>query len=170
MASSHVSVEENSSSTILAADIGGTNARFQIWNFSSDGSKDVLLIEQEYKCKKFPTFELCVTELLNSSGISGIDRACLAVAGPVKANSCQMTNLTWKIDGASLEKTFDIKSVRIMNDFEAIGYGIHELEESDLLRLNNCSKNPTGPIALIGPGTGLGVSFIYCLLSNEIYH
>jgi len=140
MASSHVSVEENSSSTILAADIGGTNARFQIWNFSSDGSKDVLLIEQEYKCKKFPTFELCVTELLNSSGISGIDRACLAVAGPVKANSCQMTNLTWKIDGASLEETFDIKSVRVMNDFEAIGYGIHELEESDLLRLNNCSK------------------------------
>ena len=80
----------------------------------------------------------------------------LAVAGPVKANSCQvfcfelilfathvrfqMTNLTWKIDGASLEKTFDIKSVRVMNDFEAIGYGIHELEESELLRLNNCSK------------------------------
>jgi hypothetical protein len=30
MASSHVSVEENSSSTILAADIGGTNARFQV--------------------------------------------------------------------------------------------------------------------------------------------
>lgn len=80
----------------------------------------------------------------------------MAVAGPVKANSCQvfcfelilfathvkfqMTNLTWKIDGASLENTFDIKSVRVMNDFEAIGYGIHELEESDLLRLNNCSK------------------------------
>jgi len=172
MASSHVSVEENSSSTILAADIGGTNARFQIWNFSSDGSKDVLLIEQEYKCKKFPTFELCVTELLNSSGISGIDRACLAVAGPVKANSCQMTNLTWKIDGASLEKTFDIKSVRVMNDFEAIGYGIHELEESDLLRLNNCSKNPTGPIALIGPGTGLGEALLYwnnSLSQYEVY-
>ena len=81
----------------------------------------------------------------------------MAVAGPVKANSCQvfcfelilfathvrfqMTNLTWKIDGASLEETFDIKSVRVMNDFEAIGYGIHELEESDLLRLNNCSKS-----------------------------
>jgi len=39
-----------------------------------------------------------------------------------------MTNLRWKIDGEILEKTFDIQSVRVMNDFEAIGYGIHELE------------------------------------------
>ena len=51
-----------------------------------------------------------------------------------------MTNLRWKIDGGILEKTFDIQSVRVMNDFEAIGYGIHELDESDLLPLNNCSK------------------------------
>jgi len=72
-----------------------------------------------------------------------------------------MTNLRWKIDGGILEKTFDIQSVRVMNDFEAIGYGIHELEESDLLPLNNCSKNPTGPISLIGPGTGLGEALLF---------
>ena len=52
----------------------------------------------------------------------------------------RLINLRWKIDGGILEKTFDIQSVRVMNDFEAIGYGIHELEESDLLPLNNCSK------------------------------
>ena len=51
-----------------------------------------------------------------------------------------MTNLRWKIDGGILEKTFDIQSVRVMNDFEAIGYGIDELEKSDLLPLNSCSK------------------------------
>jgi glucokinase len=89
-----------------------------------------------------------------------------------------MTNLSWNINGAILEETFDIKSVRVMNDFEAIGYGIDELEKSDLLPLNSCSKkycnifsvtlkfdiflrSPTGPIALLGPGTGLGVSLIF---------
>lgn len=152
---------KNNLSTILAADIGGTNARFQIWLLSSDGLNDVLLTEQEFKCKDFPTFELCVSELLKSSGVSNIDHACLAVAGPVKANSCQMTNLSWKIDGDILQKTFKIKSVRVMNDFEAIGYGIHELGESDLLCLNNSPKNPTGPIALIGPGTGLGEALLF---------
>jgi glucokinase len=52
----------------------------------------------------------------------------------------KMTNLSWKIDGDILQKTFKIKSVRVMNDFEAIGYGIHELGESDLLCLNNSPK------------------------------
>jgi len=37
---------KNNLSTILAADIGGTNARFQIWLLSSDGLNDVLLTEQ----------------------------------------------------------------------------------------------------------------------------
>jgi len=161
MDSSYMPTEESTSSTVLAADIGGTNARFQIWSLSSEVGEDVLLVEQEYKCKNFPTFELCITDLLNSSGISGIDRACLAVAGPVRANSCQMTNLSWNINGAILEETFDIKSVRVMNDFEAIGYGIEELEKSDLLPLNSCSKNPTGPIALLGPGTGLGEALLF---------
>ena len=51
-----------------------------------------------------------------------------------------MTNLNWKIDGYLMQQKFNLRKVQVLNDFEAIGYGIHELEDSDLLILNSCSK------------------------------
>ena len=44
----------------------------------------------------------------------------------------------------------------MLNDFVAIGYAIPALTEKDLLVVNDRPRDPTGPIAVLGPGTGLG--------------
>jgi glucokinase len=56
---------------------------------------------------------------------------CLAVAGPVTGNKVRFTNReSWSIDGNAMATSFKIKSVRLINDFVANGYGLLCLDES----------------------------------------
>jgi glucokinase len=94
------------------------------------------------------------------SGGEGFTSACFAVAGPVEDNRCQMTNLKWNIDGEALSVTFNLPIVSVINDFAAVGYGITGLAETDTLSLNTVLPKQNGPIAVVGPGTGLGEAFM----------
>lgn len=55
----------------------------------------------------------------------------------------------------SLESKFGF-SVSVLNDFEAIGYGIPAVDPNDIVVLNDAPLRLKGPIAVLGPGTGLG--------------
>lgn len=88
--------------------------------------------------------------------------ACFAVAGPVSNNRAILTNRgSWDIDGEKLEAALGIKRISVVNDFVAMGYGILSLnEEKECVTLQHAEKNHSGPIACIGPGTGLGECYI----------
>mmetsp|Transcript_33929 Transcript_33929/g.80556 ORF Transcript_33929/g.80556 Transcript_33929/m.80556 type:complete len:291 (-) Transcript_33929:199-1071(-) len=81
--------------------------------------------------------------------------ACFAVAGPVDEQVCYMTNLKWVIDGTQLSHSFGYE-VAVLNDFEAVGYGVQFVDEKRVITLNEGSPKPRAPIAVLGPGTGLG--------------
>ena len=57
--------------------------------------------------------------------------ACFGVAGPVVDNRCRATNLPWTIDGHALTETLNTSSVRILNDVEAMAYGVLVLEPEE---------------------------------------
>jgi glucokinase len=46
--------------------------------------------------------------------------------------------------------------MQVLNDFVAIGYAIPALNGSDVITVHDRPRDPTGPIAVLGPGTGLG--------------
>lgn len=46
--------------------------------------------------------------------------------------------------------------VQVLNDFVAVGYAIPTLGESDLVMINQGERVEGGPVAVMGPGTGLG--------------
>jgi glucokinase len=144
---------------ILAADIGGTNARFQAWSISPDAKGD-LLYERTYSTNTFETFESCFKSFCKDSGLNHFDSSCFAVAGPVSNNSCEMTNLKWKINGQAISELYGIAKVSVINDFAAVGHAIASLEPSEASRINSVSPEPYGPIAVVGPGTGLGEAFM----------
>jgi glucokinase len=103
--------------------------------------------------------------------------ACFAVAGPVSNNRAVLTNRGWEIDGPKLGAALGLRRIRIVNDFEAVGYGLLSLnEETDCVTLQKAEKSPVGPIACIGPGTGLGECFLawngsgYCCYPSEGGH
>ena len=167
-ASGRSSTSETAMNTILAADIGGTNARFTVWSRDVNGITETVF-SHSYKTECFGTFELCFEQLMVDSGVTHFDSICLAVAGVVKSNRSNLTNLGWVVDGYEIKSLYKIPSVCIINDFEAVGYGISELKTEDILTLHSPKRDATGPIAILGPGTGLGEAFLVWDNSSSRY-
>jgi glucokinase len=151
--------------TVFVGDIGGTNARLQVWTADpSDPASATMTFEKVYGTSGHPTFESVITDLFADAGVDAgsVSAACFAVAGPVANDRCQMTNISWIIDGAALQKSFDIASVKVINDFAAVGYGVLDLDPDEMVTLNEgTAKSDVGPIAVLGPGTGLGEAMLF---------
>ena len=97
-----------------------------------------MLFEKTYGTQGHPTFESVVADLFKDSGVdkTRVTAACFAVAGPVKDDRCAMTNIDWVVDGPSLAKEFAIGAVKVINDFAAVGYGVLDLSNTEMVTLN----------------------------------
>jgi len=163
--------------TILAADIGGTNTRLMLYNVDSNdpcvfrtlGSGKVapgqLILNKKYMNENYDSFISVVKQFFHDAGVNDNKppvAACLAVAGPVKDNTVCFTNRkNWTINGDELATALGIKSIKLINDFLAVGYGLLTLGgEHDILVLQEGERNLSAPIACIGAGTGLGQCYL----------
>jgi len=177
LASSVQSITVETSNTILAADIGGTNSRLVLYEIGSEGDLPIqngqeapgaIIFEKNYLNCNYDSFTSIVEDFLNevskvsTSPTSLPPRtACLAVAGPVKNNRVLLTNRGWDIVGEDISSAFNIKTCRLINDFVAVGYGLLTLNRAvECLQLQEGDIRHDAPIACIGPGTGLGECFL----------
>ena len=95
--------------------------------------------------------------------------AAFAAAGVVVENKfCKMTNLDWTLNSAEVRETAGWHHASILNDFEAVGYGVLAAEEEDLHVIHQGNIVPKAPKVVLGPGTGFGQgiashhSYSYC--------
>jgi glucokinase len=142
---------------LLAGDIGGTKTNLAI--FSSETGWRKPFAEAIYTNVNYPDFESLLHEFLAQHDFP-IDQASFGVAGPVVAGHASITNLPWKMDEQQLQTAFQIPSVRLLNDLDAIAHAVPHLESQDLFTLNEGQGVPGGVIAVIAPGTGLGEAFL----------
>ncbi|MCG8371768.1 MAG: glucokinase [Proteobacteria bacterium] len=144
--------------SLLIGDIGGTNARFALANRAHPGYQDKV----ELKCTDFETSVDAVRHYLTTVGVPVPDAICLAAAGPVVDHGIDVTNNHWTLSTASLASEFDLDSVRLLNDFEAIAYSIPFIGPEDRLAVGAIQgpdlEGRDFDIAILGPGTGLGVA------------
>jgi len=82
----------------------------------------------------------------------------LAVAGPVDNDRCVLTNSAWTIDAPELCAAFSFGKVHILNDFEATALSLPLLTAADLYPVGGGEAVLGAPMAVLGPGTGLGVA------------
>jgi glucokinase len=68
----------------------------------------------------------------------------------------RVTNLSWGLDSQTLTTEFGFPRLRLINDFQAVGYGIEALTHDDLVVLQQGQPEPRGVRAVLGAGTGLG--------------
>lgn len=147
--------------SVIAADIGGTHSRFVVVEVES-GSVNILH-SKTYLSGLAPSLEAQLLEFVTSARRSGHtpSRACLAVAGPVTGSNerqcVRITNLSWSADTASLSLHSGLQWVSLINDFEAIGYGLALLNAQDVHMLRGTWNEQRGHRVVIGAGTGLGV-------------
>ncbi|MDA1107247.1 MAG: glucokinase [Proteobacteria bacterium] len=145
---------------VLAGDIGGTKTWLRVTEFGVAGPR--VLAEQRYESAAYAHVSPMLSEFLAGMGSPRIDKACFGVAGPVRGDSArqtvQVTHLPWQIDSRTLAGEFAIPRVRLMNDFQATGYGIEALAESDMHILHAGIPLQHAPRLVIGAGTGFGMA------------
>lgn len=141
---------------VLCGDIGGTNARFCIVDLEKGFSLEAYRGEHTQNYDNFP-------DLVNTY-LSSLDytpkQACFAVAGPVRGQKVTMTNARMTISARDTEDKTPLEKVLIINDFEAIGYSINILHDSEVKILNAGSPEKNATIAVVGAGTGLGKNIL----------
>lgn len=142
---------------VLAGDIGGTKTILQLKT-----AQDVLL-ERRFDSAGFADFDQLLTAFFSEARSQGLGMesgklraACIGVAGPVDGRRARVTNLPWQLDADALQTRFGISHLRLINDFQAVGYGLETLTDDDLQILQAGEARDSAPRALIGAGTGLG--------------
>lgn len=146
---------------VIAGDIGGTKTLLQLAEV--EGDRCHALFERSYASRDYSSFEDVVRAFIDDS--AGLQdqpavRACFGVAGPVRGTSVKVTNLPWDLQAETLAGLTGIESVRFINDFQAIGYSLPALGETDLVQLQAGDRDAAGPRAVIGAGTGLGEGIV----------
>ncbi|MHB0856162.1 MAG: glucokinase [Anaerolineae bacterium] len=142
---------------LLAGDIGGTKSDLAIYS-PERGPRDPL-VEAVLPSAAYPSLEALIAAFLAKARLP-VERLCLGVAGPVLDGRVTVTNLPWMIDSSVLQRTLGLEQVRLLNDLEAIAYGLPLLGPSDLYTLVQGTPEPHGNLAVIAPGTGLGAAFL----------
>jgi len=146
---------------IVAADIGGTNARFAIAEVSA--GKVVYLGEAvTFKTADYTSFEMAWQAFA-----AGLDEqvpraAGIAIAAPVHNEVIKLTNSPWVIRPATLTTQLHLDRLTLVNDFGAVGHAVAHAEEASFSHI--CGPDvplpEIGVISVVGPGTGLGVAHI----------
>lgn len=149
---------------LLAGDIGGTKTILRLVEEAEKGMLKTLH-EFRYPSREFPDLVPMVQQFLTEAAVKlgetvQPEKACFAIAGPVVNQTAKLTNLPWVLDSQRLARDLHLQSVKLINDFEAVGYGVLGLQSTDLHTLQGGTPRSDAPIAVIGAGTGLGQCFL----------
>lgn len=146
----------------LVGDVGGTNARFALADRSPSGSI-TLHHSNRFAVRDFKNFDEAVGAYLADIDIKPT-RAAFAFAGPKFNDEIKMTNVDWVVSESGLRSEFGFAEAVILNDFVAMANGATVIPDDGFQTLIPGKVNYRKPVAVMGPGTGLGLS---CILPGK---
>lgn len=153
----------NSAHSVVLADIGGTNARFAL---ADPTQNNPLLLDsiQSYAVKEFASLSDAANAYLQEKNVT-VKHAVFAVAGRVDGDNARITNHSWVINRPRLCREVELDSVELVNDFAAQSMAVTLLQAADIEVVGSPQWQPdhladNQIYAVIGPGTGLGVSLL----------
>jgi glucokinase len=145
---------------VLIADIGGTNARFA-W---AESSALTLTHKVTLKVADFES-PLAAAQhylkLLQTEGKRSYrppQEAVFAVAAPLAGDRVTFTNSKWVFSCREIQRDLQLDQFIALNDFEALSYALPYLRDDQIRAWPGSLIRPNGTLAVIGPGTGLGVA------------
>lgn len=142
----------------IAGDVGGTKVRLGC--YEEEEGELRCLREEKYASRNFSDFATLLDGFLKGAEGRPIAFASFGIAGPVKDEVCNATNLPWIVSARELEKKLGIPRVFLINDLEANAWGISCLKDHELFTINT-GEQSLGNRALISVGTGLGEAGFY---------
>lgn len=142
---------------ILAGDVGGTKtllARYEV----RDGALRKVRADS-FSSAGVPGLADVIRQFQPSTD-RPLQAAAFGVAGPVSGGRVRTTNLPWEVDSRRLAAELGIEHVTVLNDLEAMAWGIDALAPDDLAPLQEGNPDPEGNAAVIAAGTGLGQALL----------
>ncbi len=137
----------------LVADIGGTNARFAYW---CDGKIDQV---RYLPVRDYPDPMSAAEDYLEQlTDLEPPRRAAIAVAGPVAEGRGELTNERWVFYEQKMQEALKFDRVTLINDFAAVALALPALAPKDYMSIGPARPAARAPMAVLGPGTGLGVA------------
>lgn len=137
----------------LLADVGGTNARMA-WQ---DGPGAPIEHIQVLPVAQHASLQAAIHVYLRHIGRQP-GAAAIAMANPVTGDHVQMTNHDWSFSQSALREDLGLATLRVLNDFTALALALPHLPATDVRQVGGGAAVPDAAIALLGAGTGLGVS------------
>lgn len=141
--------------TVLTGDIGGTNARFALFN---DGQ----FIESSLRklpVADYPDLADTIATYLAGADVTGVSKIALSVASTAEyCDFMELTNNNVSFKVSDLVARFGLQQARVVNDFTAAALGVVDLPEQNLQTIHPGITDTHAPKAVLGAGTGLGVS------------
>lgn len=138
----------------LVGDVGATNARFGLVSPAGE-----ILDSRTYACDEFPEIGDAIEAYLAQRGAAAMPRqGAVAVAGATGDDRVSMTNHPWSFSVAALRDRLGLERLVVINDFTAVALALPHLREGDRTPVGGGTPASGTPIAVIGPGSGLGAS------------
>lgn len=144
----------------LVADIGGTNTRCAL----AHGRRVLTDTIRRYSNAEHTGLETVLRQYLHDEDNVDPIAACVAVAGPVRDGCGKLTNLDWQLDETTLAQATKAETVAILNDLQAQGHAIGDLEASSIRPVLAGPDTPASSAAtclVVGVGTGFNAAPVF---------
>jgi glucokinase len=140
----------------LVTDIGGTNARFALYDLTTNKLSAITKI----LISKNDVLLTLIKDYLASQSVT-VKMACIAIACPIDSEDViNLTNNDLSFSRSELIQALNLTKLEVINDFTAVSMSIPQLSKNELVKIEGGEPDLNYPIAIYGAGTGLGVSHL----------
>jgi glucokinase len=146
---------------LVAADIGGSHARFALADVE-EGQVTKLGEAITLKTGDHASLQTAWDAFGEQLGRALPRAAAIAVACPVGGEMLKLTNNPWIIKPAMIAKGLGVDRMTLINDFGAVGHAVVQVGREHLRHLcgPDVALPEEGVISIVGPGSGLGVAHV----------
>jgi glucokinase len=138
----------------LLGDIGGTNAR---WAWQS-GPGQAPTHVATLAANDYASIGQSIAAYLKQQELPSPRAAAFGIATAVTGDAVRMTNCPWAFSIDALRRELGVERLLVLNDFETLAHAVPGLGAADLSAVGGGAAAPGATLAVIGAGTGLGVS------------
>jgi glucokinase len=142
---------------VIVADIGGTNTRVALADgrFVRPGSV------AKFRNADHAGIGPVLARFMADAGVTDVDGACVAAAGPVRDGVATLTNLDWVIDARAVAAGTRAEQVAVLNDLQAQGHALGHIAATHLRPLIPGPQVAGGAMLVVGLGTGVNAAPVH---------
>lgn len=146
---------------LIVADIGGTNARFGWADQPGGAIEHVRTLSTQDHAGPGQAMRRYIEDLpaechraIEGQGM----QAAWALAAIIAGDEISLTNNDWRFSRRAERQALSLKALHLYNDFEALAHALPHLGAGQVRSWDGRLPSLRGALAVVGPGTGLGVA------------